>query len=120
MLHRRPSRLNRSGVRRVSHYLDTEGSPVAASSTGLALHRQGSMTPTPWTCRYAPVSGTRVTTRWAALSYRRQPVALDASAETERVGMRIVVIGGSGLIGSKLVAKLGAYGFEAVAASPNS
>src|SRR5437899_12638568 len=25
MLHRRPSRLNRSGVRRVSHYLDTEG-----------------------------------------------------------------------------------------------
>jgi len=34
--------------------------------------------------------------------------------------MRIVVIGGSGLIGSKLVAKLGAYGFEAVAASPNS
>lgn len=34
--------------------------------------------------------------------------------------MKIVVIGGSGLIGSKLVAKLGAQGHEAVAASPNS
>jgi uncharacterized protein YbjT (DUF2867 family) len=34
--------------------------------------------------------------------------------------MRIVVIGGSGLIGSRLVAKLGAHGHEAVPASPNS
>ena len=34
--------------------------------------------------------------------------------------MKIVVIGGTGLIGSKLVAKLGAHGHEAVAASPNS
>jgi uncharacterized protein YbjT (DUF2867 family) len=34
--------------------------------------------------------------------------------------MKIVVIGGSGLIGSKLVAKLRALGQEAVAASPNS
>lgn len=34
--------------------------------------------------------------------------------------MKIVVIGGSGLIGSKLVAKLGAQGHEAVAASPAS
>ena len=34
--------------------------------------------------------------------------------------MKIVVIGGSGLIGSKLVTKLGAQGHEAVAASPNS
>jgi len=34
--------------------------------------------------------------------------------------MKIVVIGGSGLIGSKLVAKLSALGHEAVAASPNS
>jgi uncharacterized protein YbjT (DUF2867 family) len=37
-----------------------------------------------------------------------------------RYSMKIVVIGGSGLIGSKLVAKLGAQGHEAVAASPNS
>ena len=34
--------------------------------------------------------------------------------------MKIVVIGGSGLIGSKLVAKLGEHGHEAVAASPDS
>jgi uncharacterized protein YbjT (DUF2867 family) len=34
--------------------------------------------------------------------------------------MKIVVIGGSGLIGSKLVAQLVAEGHEAVAASPNS
>ena len=34
--------------------------------------------------------------------------------------MKIVVIGGSGLIGSKLVAKLREQGHEAIAASPNS
>ncbi|MGS2616806.1 SDR family oxidoreductase [Micromonospora sp. LZ34] len=34
--------------------------------------------------------------------------------------MKIVVIGGTGLIGSKLVAKLGEYGHEAVPASPNT
>jgi uncharacterized protein YbjT (DUF2867 family) len=34
--------------------------------------------------------------------------------------MKIVVIGGSGLIGSKLVNKLREHGHEAVAASPKS
>ena len=34
--------------------------------------------------------------------------------------MKIVVIGGSGLIGSKLVAKLDEHGHEAVAASPDT
>src|SRR5947209_4165770 len=34
--------------------------------------------------------------------------------------MKIVVIGGTGLIGSKLVSKLQTHGHEAVAASPNS
>jgi uncharacterized protein YbjT (DUF2867 family) len=34
--------------------------------------------------------------------------------------MKIVVIGGTGLIGSKLVTKLRGHGHEAVAASPNS
>src|SRR5689334_22181401 len=34
--------------------------------------------------------------------------------------MKIVVIGGTGLIGSKVVAKLAALGHEAIPASPNS
>ena len=34
--------------------------------------------------------------------------------------MKIVVIGGTGLIGSKLVTKLTALGHEAVAAAPNT
>src|SRR5437660_3259737 len=37
-----------------------------------------------------------------------------------RNSMKVVVIGGSGLIGSKLVEKFGAHGHQAVAASPNS
>jgi uncharacterized protein YbjT (DUF2867 family) len=40
--------------------------------------------------------------------------------ETEVATMKIVVIGGSGLIGSKLVPKLRELGHEALAASPNS
>jgi len=36
------------------------------------------------------------------------------------MGMKIVVIGGTGLIGSKVVEKLRAHGHEAVAASPNT
>jgi len=37
-----------------------------------------------------------------------------------RPNMKVVVIGGSGLIGSKVVAKLGEHGYHAVAASPVS
>jgi uncharacterized protein YbjT (DUF2867 family) len=39
---------------------------------------------------------------------------------TERHDMKIVVIGGSGLVGSKLVTRLSERGHEAVAASPDS
>jgi uncharacterized protein YbjT (DUF2867 family) len=42
------------------------------------------------------------------------------SDSKERTIMKIVVIGGSGLIGSKLVTKLRRHGHEAVAASPNT
>ena len=38
----------------------------------------------------------------------------------EKAKMKIVVIGGTGLIGSKVVSKLNERGYEAVAASPNS
>jgi uncharacterized protein YbjT (DUF2867 family) len=39
---------------------------------------------------------------------------------TEGKIMKIVVVGGTGLIGSKVVSKLGEHGHEAVAASPDS
>src|SRR5579872_5239664 len=39
---------------------------------------------------------------------------------SERTIMKIVVVGGSGLIGSKLVKKLHEHGHEVVAASPSS
>ena len=39
---------------------------------------------------------------------------------TKEKNMKIVVIGGTGLIGSKVVTKLGERGYEAVGASPNS
>jgi uncharacterized protein YbjT (DUF2867 family) len=41
-------------------------------------------------------------------------------ANSERQDMKIVVIGGTGLIGSKLVNKLDAKGHEAIAASPDT
>ncbi len=41
-------------------------------------------------------------------------------AENERTIMKIIVIGGSGLIGSKLVKQFGEQGHEAIAASPKS
>src|SRR5499426_2856366 len=44
----------------------------------------------------------------------------DSSANSKGTAMKIVVIGGSGLIGSKLVANLRARGHEALAASPDS
>jgi uncharacterized protein YbjT (DUF2867 family) len=40
--------------------------------------------------------------------------------KNERSIMKIVVIGGTGLIGSKLITKLGEHGHQAVAASPNT
>ena len=39
---------------------------------------------------------------------------------TGRLELKIVVAGGPGLLGSKVVAKLGEHGHDAVAASPNS
>jgi uncharacterized protein YbjT (DUF2867 family) len=38
----------------------------------------------------------------------------------EKGNMKIVVIGGTGLIGSKVVSKLSERGYEVIAASPNS
>jgi uncharacterized protein YbjT (DUF2867 family) len=46
--------------------------------------------------------------------------SLEMSRSKGRRIMKIVVIGGTGLIGSKLVKKLGEHGHEAVAAAPSS
>src|SRR5207245_428229 len=42
------------------------------------------------------------------------------TSKVKEINMKIVVIGGSGLIGSKLVNKLREHGHEALSASPNS
>lgn len=44
----------------------------------------------------------------------------DRVRHTKGCAVKIVVIGGTGLIGSKLVAKLGEHGHDAVAAAPNT
>src|SRR6267378_975742 len=49
-----------------------------------------------------------------------RPAAWKCAGRKERTIMRIVVIGGTGLIGSKLVKKLLEQGHDAVAASPNT
>jgi len=58
--------------------------------------------------------------RQSAPAYLRgMPTSSWADASTPHT-MKVVVIGGSGLIGSKLVAKLREHGHEVVAASPDS
>src|SRR3954452_15905755 len=51
-----------------------------------------------------------------------RPVPNGSNSEhtSERHDMRIVVVGGTGLIGSKLVTRLEEGGHEAIAASPDS
>src|SRR2546429_2721939 len=58
-------------------------------------------------------------TQFCFSEYKR-PMASKCLVEIERRIMKIVVIGGTGLIGSKLVNKLGEHGHDAVAASPNT
>jgi len=64
-------------------------------------------------------------TRLAVIDGRNTGIKTEVSVEmpwsrVEETIMKIVVIGGTGLIGSKLVNKLREHGHEAVAASPNS
>jgi uncharacterized protein YbjT (DUF2867 family) len=51
---------------------------------------------------------------------KEQPKNRGIINKTEPIGMRIVVIGGTGLIGTKVVNKLRQHGHEVVAASPSS
>src|SRR5215211_1953298 len=61
----------------------------------------------------APLSGPR----WCTTDHANRR---DSDHTSERHDMKIVVIGGSGLIGSKLVTKLHEHGHQTVAASPNT
>jgi uncharacterized protein YbjT (DUF2867 family) len=54
------------------------------------------------------------------LSEYKRPVGSEIPWSTKETIMKIVVIGGTGLIGSKLVNKLREHGHEAVAAAPNT
>jgi uncharacterized protein YbjT (DUF2867 family) len=69
----------------------------------------------------SPIEDTYSTTDPLALD-PLSPIANGRNSEqpSERHDMKIVVIGGSGLIGSKLVTRLDEHGHEAVAASPDS
>src|SRR6516164_6064019 len=55
-----------------------------------------------------------------ALALRQQSVVLGPRPRSEGAAMKIVVIGGSGLIGKKDVMNLRQHGHEVVAASPSS
>src|SRR5262249_40924931 len=63
---------------------------------------------------------------WLAYGLRSQRLPLDrdvgrtAKSSTKGEVMKIVVIGGTGLIGSKVVSKLTQRGHEALAAAPNT
>src|SRR5207245_11538700 len=61
-----------------------------------------------------------VTNRQAVLSYRVQETDSFERSRMKETIMKSVVIGGTGLIGSKLVNKLREQGHEAVAAAPNT
>ena len=103
-----------------------------------ALHDRGCFViPNPWdvgSARYLRIQG-YVVTYLASLivgRYPRCPVrsmartggprpATTSRSNTERhIDMKLVIIGGTGLIGSKLVARLREHGHEAVPASPDT
>src|SRR5947208_4804639 len=58
-------------------------------------------------------------TQFCFSEYKR-PMASKCLVNHERIIMKIVVIGGTGLIGSKLVNKLREHGHEAIPAAPNT
>src|SRR5436189_6125572 len=58
-------------------------------------------------------------TQFCFSEYKR-PMASKCLGNHERRIMKIVVIGGTGLVGSKLVNKLRAHGHEDVAAAPHT
>lgn len=98
--------------------ISTEGKLAASrphTRRGTGRHRAGPLSqtalPLGHTGEYLPTgAGGRVTA----------PCAPCTTAPERTPFMKVVVIGGTGLIGSKVVSKLNAHGHEAVAASPNT
>jgi hypothetical protein len=66
------------------------------------------------------VRDTRISGALRNVFVRLTAYALGGRQKTEVATMKIIVIGGTGLIGSKLVPRLREQGHEAVAASPKS
>src|SRR5438876_11972108 len=70
------------------------------------------------------VSVELIVRRWRSHGWRRLTAVTNSAPtcgrQTRRFAMKIVIIGGSGLIGKKLVNNLGQHGHEVVAASPSS
>src|SRR5574341_1652103 len=62
----------------------------------------------------------RRTARWSMPTFSRSSRAELAGCQDKETEMKIVVIGGSGLIGTKVVKKLSEQGHEALAASPKT
>src|SRR5205823_6641938 len=71
-----------------------------------------------WSCRYDRATPPQRDKH--CHTQRSCPVFADARPTSERHEMKIVVIGGTGLIGSKLVTQLNERGHEAIPASPDT
>jgi uncharacterized protein YbjT (DUF2867 family) len=67
-----------------------------------------------------PALFVRRVTDGAAVRSSSMTASHPVARHKEGVPMKVVVIGGTGLIGSKLVSRLGEYGHQAVAASPQT
>jgi uncharacterized protein YbjT (DUF2867 family) len=67
-----------------------------------------------------PRGGTDLMPRRRASFEAKQFNTEELTMMNEKVSMKIVVIGGTGPIGSKVVSKLSERGYDAIAASPNS
>src|SRR4029453_9421964 len=105
----------------------TRSKPIAASSLRLAF-RSGRFATMARSTTSCCSTRSRKRRRGVALSIRRQIICVrssptdDGDLEAIMRGevMKIVVIGGTGLIGSKVVEKLRQKGHEAIAAAPNT
>jgi uncharacterized protein YbjT (DUF2867 family) len=103
-------------------YTTSEGARLFAMRAGVArpaLRRSGGLVVRDWRLgwRAGGFEHSAAARFFRATGRRRRPQRI---SQAKGDGMKIVVIGGTGLIGTKLVEKLRADGHEAVAASPDT